>query len=129
MTEEPFEPYEPGHDEREHHRALMQAVIIELAERSGGRPVPEVVADLERSLAAQGLPQQPHSWVMAVAQDAANGHAYVESYEAVRDAEEMVHPGHESDTHPSVRPGGRSGDASGERRAEESQMIPPDEER
>jgi len=121
MTEQPFEPdepYETGHDEREHHRALMQAVIIELAERSGGRPVPEVVADLERSLAAQGLPQQPHSWVMAVAQDAANGHAYVESYEAVRDAEEMVHPGHESDTHPSLQ--------AEERREEESQMIPPD---
>ncbi|TQJ49514.1 hypothetical protein [Phycicoccus sp. SLBN-51] len=118
MTEEPFEPFEPGHDERERHRTAMQAVIIELAERSGGRPVPEVVADLERSLAAQGLPQQPHSWVMAVAQDAANGHAYVESYEAVRDAEEMVHPGHESDTHPSLE--------SWERKEEESQMIPPD---
>ena len=118
MTEEPFEPFEPGHDERERHRTAMQAVIIELAERSGGRPVPEVVADLERSLAAQGLPQQPHSWVMAVAQDAANGHAYVESYEAVRDAEEMVHPGHESDTHPSLQ--------AEERREEESQMIPPD---
>ncbi len=124
MTEEPFapfEPFEPGHDERERHRTLMQAVIIELAERSGGRPVPEVVADLERSLAAQGLPQQPHSWVMAVAQDAANGHAYVESYESVRDAEEMVHPGRESDTHPSL--------ASQERHEEESHMIPPDEER
>ena len=124
MTEElhePYEPYEPGHDERERHRVLMQAVIIELAERSGGRPVPEVVADLERSLAAQGLPQQPHSWVMAVAQDAANGHAYVESYEAVRDAEEMVHPGHESDTHPSLQ--------AEERHEEESQMIPPDQER
>ena len=124
MTEElhePYEPYEPGHDERERHRVLMQAVIIELAERSGGRPVPEVVADLERSLAAQGLPQQPHSWVMAVAQDAANGHAYVESYEAVRDAEEMVHPGHESGTHPSLQ--------AEERHEEESQMIPPDQER
>jgi hypothetical protein len=124
MTEEPFdpfEPFEPGHDERERHRTLMQAVIIELAERSGGRPVPEVVADLERSLAAHGLPQQPHGWVMAVAQDAANGHAYVESYEAVRDAEEMVHPGRESDTHPGL--------AAQERHEEESHMIPPDEER
>jgi hypothetical protein len=55
------EPYEPGHDEREHHRAIMQAVINELAVRSKGRPVPEVVADLERSLAARGLPQQPHN--------------------------------------------------------------------
>jgi hypothetical protein len=92
MTEEPFEPYEPGHDERERHRAIMQAVITELAERSKGRPVPEVVADLERSLAARGLPQQPHSWVMAVAQDAADGRMYVESTEAVRDAEVLLHP-------------------------------------
>lgn len=92
MTEEPFEPFEPGHDERERHRAIMQAVITELAERSKGRPVPEVVADLERSLAARGLPQQPHSWVMAVAQDAASGHTYVESTEAVRDAEALLHP-------------------------------------
>lgn len=88
MTEEPFEP---GHDERERHRAIMQVVITELAERSDGRPVPEVVADLERSLAARGLPRQPHSWVLAVAQDAANGHVYVESAEAVRDAEALLH--------------------------------------
>jgi hypothetical protein len=84
------EPYEPGHDEREQHRAIMQAVINELAGRSKGRPVPEVVADLERSLAARGLPQQPHSWVMAVAQDAAAGHTYIESAEAVRDAEALL---------------------------------------
>jgi hypothetical protein len=68
----------------------MQAVINELAGRSKGRPVPEVVADLERSLAARGLPQQPHSWVMAVAQEAAVGHTYVESAEAVRDAEALL---------------------------------------
>jgi hypothetical protein len=84
------EPYEPGHDERGHHRAIMQAVINELAVRSKGRPVPEVVADLERSLAARGLPQQPHNWVMAVAQEAASGHTYVESAEAVRDAEALL---------------------------------------
>jgi hypothetical protein len=87
MTQEPFEP---GHDEREHHRAIMQAVINELAGRSKGRPVPEVVADLERSLAARGLPQQPHNWVMAVAQEAAAGHTYIESAEAVRDAEALL---------------------------------------
>ena len=88
MTQEPFEP---GHDEREHHRAIMQAVINELAGRSKGRPVPEVVADLERSLAARGLAQQPHNWVMAVAQEAAAGHTYIESAEAVRDAEALLH--------------------------------------
>jgi hypothetical protein len=92
MTEEPFEPFESGHDERERHRAIMQAVITELVERSKGRPVPDVVADLERSLAARGLPQQPHNWVMAVAQDAADGRTYVESAEAVRDAEALRHP-------------------------------------
>lgn len=89
MTEEPFEP---GHDERERHRAIMQVVIEEVAGRSNGRAVPEVVADLERSLAARGLPLQPHSWVMAVAQDAASGHTYVESAEAVRDADVLRHP-------------------------------------
>lgn len=89
MTEEPFEP---GHDERERHRAIMQVVIEEVAERSNGRAVPEVVADLERSLAARGLPPQPHSWVMAVAQDAASGHTYVESAEALRDADVLRHP-------------------------------------
>ena len=89
MTEEPFEP---GHDERERHRAVMQVVIEEVAERSNGRPVPEVVADLERSLAARGLPPQPHNWVMAVAQDAASGHVYIESAEALRDAEVLRHP-------------------------------------
>ena len=42
-----------GHDVRREHRAVMQAVITELAERSAGLPVPEVVDDLERSLAAR----------------------------------------------------------------------------
>jgi hypothetical protein len=88
MTQEPFEP---GHDERERHRAIMQAVIAELAERSAGRPVPEVMQDLERSLAARGLRRQPHNWVMAVAQEAANGHVYIESEEAVRDAARLLH--------------------------------------
>jgi hypothetical protein len=80
-----------GHDVRREHRAVMQAVITELAERSAGLPVPEVVDDLERSLAARGLPRQPHNWVMAVAQEAANGHIYVESEEALRDAAELRH--------------------------------------
>ena len=84
------EPYEPAHDARRPHLAVMQAVITELALRSAGRPVPEVVKDLERSLAAQGLPRQPHNWVMAVAQEAANGHIYVESEEALRDAAELL---------------------------------------
>jgi hypothetical protein len=86
------EPFEPGYETRQHHRAVMQAVITELAARSSGRPVPEVVEDLERSLAAQGLPRQPHNWVMAVAQEAAAGHTYVESEEAVREAAEILHP-------------------------------------
>jgi len=78
------EPFEPAHDARRPHLAVMQAVIAELAERSAGRPVPEVVEDFERSLAARGLPRQPHNWVLAVAQEAANGHVYIESEEAVR---------------------------------------------
>lgn len=85
------EPYEPAHDARRPHLAVMQAVIAELAERSAGRPVPEVVEDFERSLAARGLPRQPHNWVLAVAQEAANGHVYIESEEAVRDAAELLH--------------------------------------
>ena len=85
------EPYEPAHDARRPHLAVMQAVIAELAERSAGRPVPEVVEDFERSLAARGIPRQPHNWVLAVAQEAANGHVYVESEEAVRDAAELLH--------------------------------------
>jgi hypothetical protein len=88
MTEE---PYEPARDARRPHLAVIQAVITELAERSAGRPVPEVVDDLERSLADRGLPRQPHNWVLAVAQEAANGHMYVESEEAVRDAAELLH--------------------------------------
>ena len=98
MTEEPFEPepFEPEHDERERHRAIMQAVITELVPRSTGRPVPEVMADLERSLAARGLPQQPHNWVMAVAQEAAVGRTYIESEEAVREAQALLHPRDES---------------------------------
>ena len=85
------EPYEPAHDARRPHLAVMQAVIAELAERSAGRPVPEVVEDFERSLAARGIPRQPHNWVLAVAQEAANGHVYIESEEAVRDAAELLH--------------------------------------
>jgi hypothetical protein len=85
------EPFEPAHDARRPHLAVMQAVIAELAERSAGRPVPEVVEDFERSLAARGLPRQPHNWVLAVAQEAANGHVYIESEEAVRDAAELLH--------------------------------------
>ncbi|HEY7719967.1 MAG TPA: hypothetical protein VH915_14485 [Pedococcus sp.] len=88
MSEEPFEP---GYETREQHRAVMQAVITELAERSAGRPVPEVVKDLERSLAEAGLPRQPHNWVMAVAQEAAAGHTYVESAEALRDSQQYLH--------------------------------------
>ena len=93
MTEE---PYEPGHDEREHHRAIMQAVINELVARSAGRPVPEVVSDLERSLADRGLPRQPHNWVMAVAQEAAAGRTYIESEEAVREAQTLLRSRDES---------------------------------
>ena len=83
---------EPGHDTRREHLAVMQAVITELAARSEGRPVPEVVDDLERALAERGLPRQPHTWVLAVAQDAACGHVYVESAEAVRDAQALLRP-------------------------------------
>jgi hypothetical protein len=66
----------------EHRRrrdTALQAVVDELVGRSQGRPLDEVKADLERSLAERDLPAMPAGWVDAVASSATIGDPYVVS--------------------------------------------------
>lgn len=77
----------PDPEQRRRERAaLRQLVVAEVTERRSGRGTDELVRDLEETLAQRGLPAEPRTWLRAVASDAAVGHLYVISEEAVRDA-------------------------------------------
>jgi len=89
------------YDERIEHRrerdTALQAVVDDLVRRSEGRPVDQVRTDLERTLAAEGLPVMPSGWLDAVASAATIGDPYVvssyaEHHEDVPPAQDH-HPG------------------------------------
>jgi hypothetical protein len=66
-------------DERIERDTALQAVVDDLVRRSAGRPVDAVRADLERTLAAERLPEMPSGWLDAVASAATIGDPYVVS--------------------------------------------------
>jgi hypothetical protein len=72
--------------ERRQRAAVRQRVIAEVTERANGRGPAELVQDLQESLARRGMAAEPRTWLRSVAADAAVGHLYVISEEAVRDA-------------------------------------------
>ena len=78
--------------ERRTRAAVRQRVVADLAERGRGRTTADLIRELQAELARRGLPPEPRPWLRAVASDAAMGHLYVISEEAVRDAGlEMPH--------------------------------------
>ena len=78
--------------ERRERAAIRQRVIADITERANGRGVTELVRELQETLARRGMAAEPRTWLRSVAADAAVGHLYVISEEAVRDAGlEMPH--------------------------------------
>ena len=83
--------------ERRQRAAIRQRVIADVTERANGRGPAELVRDLQESLARRGMAAEPQTWLRSVAADAAVGHLYVLSEEAVRDAGlDMPHGGDSS---------------------------------
>ena len=81
MSEQERPLAEMPEPEAERHRqvqALIQDAIAEVVARSAGRAREEVVADLTRALQARGIGPQPPRWLEAVADEALQGHQYVE---------------------------------------------------
>jgi len=72
--------------ERRQRAAIRQQVIADLTERADGRGTSELMRDLQQALARRGMAAEPRTWLHSVAADAAAGHLYVLSEEAVRDA-------------------------------------------
>ena len=78
--------------ERRQRAAIRQRVIADVTERANGRGSAELVRELQETLARRGMAAEPVTWLRSVAADAAVGHLYVISEEAVRDAGlEMPH--------------------------------------
>jgi hypothetical protein len=78
--------------ERRQRAAIRQRVIADVTERANGRGPAELVRELQETLAGRGMAAEPQTWLRSVAADAAVGHLYVISEEAVRDAGlEMPH--------------------------------------
>ena len=72
--------------ERRQRAAIRQRVIADITERANGRGPAELVRELQEALARRGMAAEPRTWLRSVAADAAVGHLYVISEEAVRDA-------------------------------------------
>jgi hypothetical protein len=81
------EPDDEQLEHREEREVELQHVLDALAAECAGRPLPDVVAELERRLAAHGFPPQPARWVDAAASAAARGERYVVSVVADRDTQ------------------------------------------
>jgi phage-related baseplate assembly protein len=62
----------------------LQRIIDQLARTGKGRPVADLLADLEARLQEAGLRPMPDSWLQAVAESAAAGNPYVLSKETRR---------------------------------------------
>ncbi|WP_330475990.1 hypothetical protein [Terrabacter sp. C0L_2] len=88
MTDMPTErDLEEGARSRE---ARLQTIINDLA-REGGRSQPEVVDALARAIEAEGLGTRPEPWLDAVADEIAQGNAYVVSAHAAQ-VTDVPHP-------------------------------------
>jgi hypothetical protein len=78
--------------ERRRRAAIRQQVIADVTERADGRGTARLMEDLQQALAQRGMAAEPRTWLHSVAADAAAGHLYVISEEAIRDAGlEMPH--------------------------------------
>ena len=77
--------------ERRQRAAIRQRVIADITERANGRGPAELVRELQEPWPGAVWPPS-RTWLRSVAADAAVGHLYVISEEAVRDAGlEMPH--------------------------------------
>jgi hypothetical protein len=75
----PDDLYDEEIERRRARDTALQEVVDDLVRRSEGRPLDEVRADLERSLADRDLPGMPPGWLDAVASAATIGDPYVVS--------------------------------------------------
>lgn len=64
---------------RQERDTALQRIIDHLAVSGEGRPLQDLVTELEQEMARQGLPALPGTWVRAVASSAAEGNPYVVS--------------------------------------------------
>jgi len=64
---------------RQERDTALQRIIDHLAVSGEGRPLQDLVTELEQQIARQGLPALPDKWVRAVASSAAEGNPYVVS--------------------------------------------------
>ncbi|HET7476095.1 MAG TPA: hypothetical protein VFJ97_08755 [Dermatophilaceae bacterium] len=67
----------------------IQAVIVELARTGSGRPVGDLVPQLEATLAQRGITDQPRSWLDVVAREASAGRIYVQTNEALSEVTDL----------------------------------------
>lgn len=83
---EPFFPDPP--DRAVHHAQSVerQEIIAGLAARSKGRPVDEIMVELQELLTGAGHSLMPKPWLRAVACDAAEGKLFVVGKRAGDDA-------------------------------------------
>jgi hypothetical protein len=102
-VEEPDMPddlYDERLERRRRRDTALQAVVDELVGRSEGRPVDEVRADLEATLAERDLPVMPDGWLDAVSTAATIGDPYVVS--AYAEHEDDVPPAKDHHTGRSI---------------------------
>lgn len=85
-----FVPEDEAADLRRKQDAQRQRAILDILPGSKGLPVEQVKRDLEQALAAREVALQPEPWMSAVASDAALGHIYVVSEQAMADTREVV---------------------------------------
>jgi hypothetical protein len=81
MSEQDRPLAEMPDEEYVHHRQVqthIQDAISEISEGAAGRDRDEIIADLTRALQARGIGPQPQRWLEAVAEEAQQGHTYIE---------------------------------------------------
>ena len=87
-----------GDAERRDVNAEIQRVIVDLAENGKGRPIGELVPELERALAERGITGQPPGWLESIAREASRGHVYVADIQALEDVTGTEIPGNDPST-------------------------------
>jgi hypothetical protein len=81
MSEQDRPLAEMPDEEYVHHRQVqvsIQEAISEVSQGAAGRERDEIIADLNRALQARGIGPQPPRWLEAVADEALQGHTYIE---------------------------------------------------
>jgi hypothetical protein len=86
------------HDERMDVQAEIQDVLDELQREMAGDSVDDVVVAINRRLADDGIPEQPHRWVQAMAERISAGRPAVADTAAAVDAVRLAGSGGHDDT-------------------------------